>query len=56
LENLDKTRYPVPEDWPYQEARELFKKPQVLSASEVEVASTMPGCASVDDDDDDGIV
>lgn len=30
LEHLDKDKYKVPEDWPYQQARELFKKPDVL--------------------------
>ncbi|KAJ3416826.1 Elongation of fatty acids protein 2 [Chytridiales sp. JEL 0842] len=29
LKNLDKEKYPVPEDWPYQQARELFKNPDV---------------------------
>lgn len=28
---------PPPEDWPYEEARELFKKPDVLPASECHV-------------------
>jgi flap endonuclease-1 len=30
IENLDKTKYQVPEDWPYKDARELFKTPDVL--------------------------
>ncbi|PKA62945.1 Flap endonuclease 1-A [Apostasia shenzhenica] len=30
LENLSKDRYHVPEDWPYQEARRLFKEPSVI--------------------------
>ncbi|KAG0448924.1 hypothetical protein HPP92_027569, partial [Vanilla planifolia] len=30
LENLSKDRYYVPEDWPYQEARRLFKDPSVI--------------------------
>ncbi|KAG2626105.1 flap endonuclease 1 [Panicum virgatum] len=29
LENLNKDRYQIPEDWPYQEARRLFKEPDV---------------------------
>lgn len=29
LENLSKDRYYIPEDWPYQEARRLFKDPLV---------------------------
>ncbi|PIA40761.1 hypothetical protein AQUCO_02400079v1 [Aquilegia coerulea] len=29
LENINKERYQIPEDWPYQEARQLFKEPLV---------------------------
>ncbi|KAI4342892.1 hypothetical protein MLD38_027457 [Melastoma candidum] len=29
LENMNKERYQVPDDWPYKEARELFKNPKV---------------------------
>ncbi|KAJ0976492.1 hypothetical protein J5N97_018457 [Dioscorea zingiberensis] len=29
LDNINKERYPIPEDWPYQEARRLFKEPLV---------------------------
>ncbi|XP_008775414.2 flap endonuclease 1 [Phoenix dactylifera] len=29
LENINKERYQIPEDWPYQEARRLFKEPTV---------------------------
>ncbi|XP_057769655.1 flap endonuclease 1 [Salvia miltiorrhiza] len=31
LENINKERYQIPEDWPYQEARTLFKEPSVLT-------------------------
>ncbi|XP_051146386.1 flap endonuclease 1 [Andrographis paniculata] len=31
IENINKERYQIPEDWPYQEARRLFKEPSVLS-------------------------
>ncbi|KAJ8752344.1 hypothetical protein K2173_003980 [Erythroxylum novogranatense] len=31
LENINRERYQIPEDWPYQEARRLFKEPLVLS-------------------------
>ena len=40
LETLDKDKYKVPEDWPYQEARRLFKEPEVQKGSEVEVTIT----------------
>ncbi|KAF3330820.1 flap endonuclease 1 [Carex littledalei] len=31
LENMNRERYKVPEDWPYQEVRRLFKEPMVSS-------------------------
>ncbi|WCJ26819.1 Flap endonuclease 1 [Euphorbia peplus] len=34
LENINKERYSIPEDWPYQEARRLFKEPLVLADKE----------------------
>ena len=32
----------MPEDWPYKQARELFRKPEVLSGAECEVKWTAP--------------
>ncbi|KAG9130283.1 hypothetical protein Leryth_004277 [Lithospermum erythrorhizon] len=34
LENINKERYQIPENWPYQEARRLFKEPDVLTDDE----------------------
>ncbi|XP_021728043.1 flap endonuclease 1-like isoform X1 [Chenopodium quinoa] len=34
LENINKERYQIPEDWPYQEARRLFKEPLVHPGNE----------------------
>lgn len=34
LENINRERYQIPDDWPYQEARCLFKEPQVFSDDE----------------------
>lgn len=34
LENIDKEKHPIPEDWPFQDARQLFLKPSVLSADD----------------------
>ncbi|XAR52771.1 Spleen exonuclease [Bertholletia excelsa] len=34
LENINKERYQIPDDWPYQEARRLFKEPLVYSDDE----------------------
>lgn len=36
----------VPEEWPWQEAKKLFEKPDVLPASEVEVDPTSFMCAT----------
>ena len=37
LENLDTKRYPIPEHWPYKEARELFLNPNVTDPTTIEV-------------------
>ncbi|XLU30276.1 hypothetical protein S245_066342, partial [Arachis hypogaea] len=34
LENINKERYHIPDDWPYQEARRLFKEPLVITEDE----------------------
>lgn len=39
---LDKTKYPVPEDWPYARARELFVKPEVTPAVDVPLKWSEP--------------
>ncbi|KAJ3323547.1 Elongation of fatty acids protein 2 [Blyttiomyces sp. JEL0837] len=48
LKTLDKTKYPVPEDWPYKEAREYFKKPKVMEDTNLDIKWTDP--------DEEGIV
>jgi flap endonuclease-1 len=35
LENLNKDRYQIPDPWPYQEARRLFKEPVVTPTEEL---------------------
>lgn len=35
LENINRERYQIPDDWPYQEARRLFKEPLVFREDEV---------------------
>ncbi|KAM0752303.1 flap endonuclease 1-A [Meredithblackwellia eburnea MCA 4105] len=37
LAHLSKGKNPPPEDWPYEEAKELFKKPSVVPADQVEL-------------------
>lgn len=39
---LDKKKYPAPEDWPYTEARRLFLEPEVKAAEEVELKWNEP--------------
>ncbi|OMO71487.1 XPG/Rad2 endonuclease [Corchorus olitorius] len=34
LQNINKERYSIPDDWPYQEARQLFKEPLVCTDDE----------------------
>ncbi|KAK4424481.1 Flap endonuclease 1 [Sesamum alatum] len=49
LENINKQRYQVPDDWPYQEARWLFKEPSVLTDDDqLELKWTAP--------DEDGLI
>ncbi|KAK9084466.1 hypothetical protein Scep_030937 [Stephania cephalantha] len=43
LENLNKERYQIPENWPYQEARRLFKEPFVgVDDQQPEIKWTAP--------------
>ncbi len=37
LKAIDNTKYPAPENWQYQEARELFKTPDVIDPSSIDV-------------------
>jgi len=48
LKHLDAKKYTVPDDWPYQEARELFKNPEVTDPKELELKWGEP--------DEDGLV
>jgi len=49
LESLDTTKYPIPEPFPYEEAKRLFKEPTVLSKEEMPALKWMPA-------DEDGII
>lgn len=42
LENIDAKRYPIPEDWPYVEARRLFKEADVQNGQEVDLKWNAP--------------
>lgn len=43
LENINKERYQIPDDWPYEEARRLFKEPLVFTDDEqVEIKWSAP--------------
>ncbi|KAJ3361549.1 Elongation of fatty acids protein 2 [Kappamyces sp. JEL0680] len=40
LEVIDKKKHPVPDDWPYKEARELFKNPDVTDPATIDLKWT----------------
>ncbi|KAF9114700.1 Elongation of fatty acids protein 2 [Mortierella sp. AM989] len=42
LENIDSERYPIPEHWPYKDARELFLNPVVTDPSTIEIKWESP--------------
>ena len=42
LKELDAEKYQVPEDWPFKEARELFKNPEVVNTDGLELKWTSP--------------
>ncbi|XP_055705199.1 flap endonuclease 1 [Phlebotomus papatasi] len=48
LEKIDKKKYTVPEDWNFNQARQLFKEPEVQDPQSIEIKWTDP--------DEDGIV
>ncbi|XP_018647458.1 putative flap endonuclease-1 [Schistosoma mansoni] len=37
LKNIDKSKYIVPDDWPYEDAKKLFLNPEVTDPSSIEV-------------------
>jgi flap endonuclease-1 len=39
IESLDRNKYVVSEEWPYQEARELFRNPLILAADDPQLTS-----------------
>ncbi|KAG8181765.1 hypothetical protein JTE90_018072 [Oedothorax gibbosus] len=42
IEKMDKSKYKVPEDWMFKEARELFKQPDVADSESVELKWSDP--------------
>eukprot|EP01112_Ceratiomyxa_fruticulosa_P022823 TRINITY_DN848_c0_g1_i1.p1 TRINITY_DN848_c0_g1~~TRINITY_DN848_c0_g1_i1.p1 ORF type:complete len:398 (+),score=116.25 TRINITY_DN848_c0_g1_i1:94-1287(+) len=42
LPHLDKAKHPVPEEWPFEEVRELFKHPEVIDPETIELKWTEP--------------
>lgn len=48
IENIDKKKYEVPEDWNFERARELFKQPEVTDVDTIDLKWTQP--------DEDGLV
>jgi len=37
IEKLDTKKYSIPDNWPFNEARRLFKEPEVFSPEDVEL-------------------
>ncbi|CAG8556086.1 11766_t:CDS:10, partial [Dentiscutata heterogama] len=37
INNIDTKKYPIPEDWQYDEARELFRNPEILDPNDIEI-------------------
>ncbi|CAG9809038.1 unnamed protein product [Chironomus riparius] len=48
VDNIDKKKYEVPEDWNYERARELFKEPEITDVETIDLKWTAP--------DEDGLV
>jgi len=42
IKNIDTAKYTIPEDWPYERARELFKEPDVTPGAECDLKWTEP--------------
>jgi flap endonuclease-1 len=47
LKNLDKAKYPLPEPFPYEAVRELFKHPDVHLSSSLSVCVCVCVCGRV---------
>lgn len=44
LDNIDKNKFVVPENWIYQQARKLFVEPEVMDTSKLEVTNNQMIC------------
>lgn len=42
IENLDKSKYEIPLNWPYKEARKLFKEPEVVDVTDMDFKWSAP--------------
>jgi len=42
LKHIDKKKYSVPDEWSYEQARELFKEPDVLKGDAIDLKWTEP--------------
>ena len=41
LETIDRLKYPIPENWPYEEVRRLFSHPAILPPDDPQLAATL---------------
>lgn len=46
LDNIDLKKYPVPENWLYKEARQLFLEPEVVDLNDIELKWQDPGVSA----------
>ncbi|CAG8556781.1 11377_t:CDS:10 [Paraglomus brasilianum] len=49
IKELDPKKYPIPEDWHYKEARELFRNPDVVDPNTVDIKWNTPDVEAVVD-------
>lgn len=47
LKDLDKEKYPVPDDWPFDAARELFRNPDVVDTNGLQLKWTAPDAEGI---------
>eukprot|EP00126_Sphaerothecum_destruens_P007304 Sdes_comp19793_c0_seq1m11884 len=47
LENIDLNRYPIPDDWKFKEARQLFLDPEILDAKNIQIQWSPPDSAGL---------
>ncbi|CAG8512182.1 7006_t:CDS:10 [Ambispora gerdemannii] len=47
IKNIDTKKYPIPENWPYKDARQLFLNPEVENPKEIELKWESPNVEAI---------